>query len=98
MPKLPQQLTIDALANRWASLIEPFLNRPTNQANLLKEVQLVNGTNVINHRLGRKLQGWYLTRIRGAAVIYDNQDANQKPEQSLILVSNADVSVDLAVF
>lgn len=86
------------LQNSWASQLNPVLANPTTSNLILKSVSLVTGTNTVNHLLGRKLQGWKLTRQRAAASIYDNQDANQSPNLTLILVSDADVVVDIEVY
>lgn len=82
----------------WSSQLNPVLNLPINQGLILKNVSLINGTSTISHMLGRKLQGWFVVRLRASASIYDTQDSNPYPELSLKLVSNADVSVDLFVF
>ena len=86
------------LQNRWASILNPYLTNPSLKSIILRDVPLVVGSNSVNHRLGRKLQGWRLVRVRSSAQIYDNQDANQSPELTLLLVSNAAVSVDLECF
>ncbi len=96
--KLPQKQPIELMQTSWAQMIEPILSLPANNNLLLKKVSLINGTNVINHRLGRILQGWKPTRIRGPASFYDQQDSNQTPQLTLVLVSDADVVVDLEVF
>lgn len=97
--RLPQGLTLDMTQNTWASAIEPIISNPLNNGNLLKNIPLVSGTNVINHKLGRNLQGWYITRQRGSAPsVYDNQDSNQTPQLTLVLVSSASCTIDLAVF
>ncbi len=95
---LPQKLPLDLMQTQWAQQLDPVIANPVLQNNILSKVSLVAGTNVINHKLGRKLQGWQLSRIRASATIYDNQDSNQMPELTLILVSSADVVVDLVVF
>jgi len=86
------------MQSAWARVIQPVIDLPPNQGQILKSVQLVSGTNRINHKLGRKLQGWYLVRKRSAADIYDTQDTNQMPSLTLELVSSASVSVDIFVF
>lgn len=96
--RLPQQLNINDMQNRWSSMIEPTLNRPTNQANILEKIDLKIGTNTISHRLGKRLTGWYTTRVKGPAVIYDNQDMNNTPDLTLILISDSEVTINLAVF
>ena len=93
-----QNQDMSLMQTRWASIIDPFLKRPSNQCLILKDVSLAVGSNVINHRLGRKLQGWRLVRKRAAAEIYDEQDDNQMPELTLILNSDSVVSIDLEVF
>jgi hypothetical protein len=99
MAILPQELDWDDADNRWAAIIEPIITNPANNSLILKNVALTTGTNVINHKLGRNLQGWNPTRIRGvSATFYDLQDSNQTPQLTLILVSSATVTVDLVVF
>lgn len=96
--KLPQKLPLDQMATTWASAIEPVLNNPPNVSSLLKNVSLVAGYNTISHRLGRKLEGWILTRLRASATIYDDQDNNPNPQLTLILIASAPVVVDLELF
>lgn len=61
-------------------------------------VALSNGTTLVTHGLGRAPVGWFVTRQRGSARIYDTQDGNPNPTLSLRLVSDAAVLVDLYVF
>lgn len=82
----------------WASLINPVLGNPLVQGSLIRNVALVSGTNQVNHKLGRKLQGWALVRKRASADIYDAQDLNSMPQLTLSLVSDAPVVVDIYVF
>lgn len=97
--RLPQKLTLEQLQNRWSSLIDPVLMNPVNNSLLLKSIPLVSGANVINHKLGRDLQGWYVTRMRSVAIsIYDTQDSNQMPDLTLNLNASAPCVVDLVVF
>ncbi len=95
---LPQGLTLSQTQNTWATSLNPLLNRPANNSIILPQVKLTTGTNVVNHRLGRKLQGWIPVRIRASATFYDQQDTNQTPDLTLVLVSSADVTIDLEVF
>lgn len=86
------------LQTAWASQIDPVLRNPLTQGNLLKNVTLASGANVVDHKLGRKLQGWVLTRQRAAASVFDTQDLNPTPALTLTLTSSAAVVVDLLVF
>ncbi len=96
--KLPQMLDWDKAANRWASMIEPYINQPIVQGRLVENVSLINGTTVVNHLLGRKLVGWFIVGINGAATVYDNQASNQTPQLTLSLTSNASVVATIWVF
>lgn len=86
------------LQTTWGSQLDPLLARPTNQSNILKSVSLNNGTTVINHLLGRKLQGWKIVRQRSAASVYDSQDSNLMQDKTLVLISSAAAIVDIEVF
>lgn len=86
------------LQTQWASQLNPVLAKPQLQSSILKNVSLVIGDNVINHLLGRPLQGWKLVRQRAAASIYDLQDSNQTPNLTLVLNSSAAAVVDIEVF
>jgi len=95
---LPQKLTLDLMQTQWASQINPVIDNPLSKPIFLKNVLLTAGANTINHKLGRPLQGWFTTRVRSSVTIYDQQDANQTPGLTLVLVASAPASVDLGVF
>jgi len=95
---LPQKLTLPLMQTQWAQQLDPIISNPTVNNLVLKNISLVSGTNVINHRLGRVLQGWKPTRIRAAATFYDLQDSNQTPQLTLVLVASAPAVIDLEVF
>jgi hypothetical protein len=95
---LPQKLNLDMLQTTWASQLNPIIANPLVQGQLLQNVALISGTTVVNHKLGRKLQGWFIVGINGAATIYDNQASNQTPQLTLSLTSNATANVALWVF
>lgn len=86
------------MQTQWASQLNPVIKLPTNQGIIKQNVNLINGTTVVNHLLGRVLQGWFIVRQRASASIYDNQDTNSMPDLTLVLVSSAAVSVDLFLF
>ena len=89
---LPLNLTLSQMQTRWKSLLDPILSNVLNSANILQEVELVSGSNVINHKLGRKLQGWSIVRRRqwtssGTPTSYDITDT-QASNQSSALTLN----------
>lgn len=95
---LPKKQPWEMAQTTWATQIDPIIANPTINNLVLKNVSLVAGSNTINHRLGRALQGWNSVRIRAAATLYDQQDTNQTPQLTLVLVASAPVVVDLVVF
>lgn len=95
---LPQGLPITQMQNTWATQLDPLIKNPLTQGQLLQNVVLINGTTVVNHKLGRKLTGWFIVGINGAATVFDNQASNQSPQLTLSLTSNAAVTVNIWVF
>lgn len=95
---LPQKLNLPMMQTKWAQELDPIISNELLQGNILSNISLVTGTNVINHKLGRNLLGWYTTRVRAAVTLYDQQDTNQTPNLTLVLIASAPAIVDLAVF
>lgn len=92
---LTQNRDFQLMQTGWASQLNPLLNSPLSSSLILQGVVLATGNNVINHKLSRKLQGWALVDVNGAATIYRSAPKN---ELTLTLNSNASVVVDLLVF
>lgn len=78
--------------------LKPLTTNPLNDGVLLQKVVLASGSNQVAHKLGRKLVGWFPTRVRANATFYDTQDTNLLPEQFLTLVASGAVTIDLFVF
>jgi hypothetical protein len=93
-----KDVTLTLLQSNWATMLNPLLEMPLTQGQILEGVRLVNGANAIDHKLGRKLQGWWIVRLRASATVFDTQDSNPTPERNLRLTSSANVTVDLYVF
>lgn len=93
-----QDQNFQRLQSQWSSQLNPMLANPSLQSSILKNVQLITGSNTVNHLLGRKLVGWRIVRKRGPGSIYDTQDANQAPNLTLLLTTDTDISVDIEVF
>lgn len=92
---LPLKLEWPLAQTKWSSEINPVLANPLNNASILKNVVLVSGVNVINHKIGNVQQGWFIVDIQGPAVIYRSASFN---DLTLTLTSNAAVTVSLGVF
>lgn len=95
---LPQKQALPLMQTTWAQQLDPVISNEIVNGQLLQNQPLINGVTVVNHKLGRKLVGWFIVGINGAASVYDSQATNQTPQLTLVLNSNAAVSVNLWVF
>lgn len=100
--KIPLAITQNRELNTYQTQLgkslQPILSNPINEGIAITNVVLINGQTSVNTGLNRPLQGWFITRVRAAATVYDSQDTNPSPNNTLILNSNAAVTVDLWVF
>lgn len=93
-PKLPWEL-----ANpKWSAALNPVLANPLINGLLLKDIVVRTGTNIINHELGRKLQGYFVVMNSAAVTFYDSQIINQKPNLTLALNASGPATISLYVF
>lgn len=88
---------ISLLQNNIVKAITNLNSVPLNSGLLLQDIDLAIGDNTVYTGLPAALQGWIVTRLNGASVIYDKQQTNTNPA-TLILNSSAVVTVDLFVF
>jgi hypothetical protein len=79
----------------WAQVLNPVITNPLNGIQVLQNVALINGATVVNHRLGKQMQGWFIVDMDSAATVYRSAPLNDK---TITLTSNAAVNVNLAVF
>lgn len=94
---LPQKLDLPKMQTTWAQQLDPIIANLLINGILLKDQSLINGTTVINHRLGRQPQGWFLSAPKGAATVY--QAAQQpNPTLTLTVISNAAIMTDIWVY
>ena len=93
--RLPQKLPLDMMQTKWASILNPLLAVPMTQGLALESIKITTGTNVINHLLGRKQQGWFLTDQDAALNLYRSAPFNNL---TLTLVSSAAGTVNLWVY
>lgn len=83
----------------WASSLNPVIQSALSNGNIVKNIKLVSGTNVINHLLGRAPQGYFPVRFQSSATsFYDTQSTNSQAILTLILVAAGSATVDLFIF
>jgi hypothetical protein len=95
MQQLSRKLPWTLAQTQWPAQINPVLASPLVAGSLLTGIQLNAGTTVINHLLGRQMQGWLISDINGSAEIYRSAPLNSL---TLTLTSSAEVEVSLWVF
>lgn len=94
---LPQRLPLEQMQVNWANQLNPVIANLLVQGQLLSNLEITTGSNVINHKLGRKPIGWFVVAPMGPVVLY--QAAEQLlPNLLLTLTSDADVTLSLWVF
>lgn len=95
MATLPQGLTLDMMQNAWARFLNPWLKNPMSSGVYVENISIVNGANVINHKLGRKPQGWIVTDINDTHTLYRSAPFN---DLTLTLTANGAMIISLYVF
>lgn len=94
---LPLRLDWNKSSDLWASDLNPVINNPIVSGNQLTNISLAVGSNTINHKLGRKYQGYLITGMHGVfSQIFDT--VSPLPALTLVLHSSAATSVDIYVY
>ena len=83
------------MQNKWSSQLNPVLANPLTNPTILKNIALVSGANVINHKLGQMQQGWFVTDINASATVYRSAPFN---DLTLTLTASAPCTISLGVF
>lgn len=69
------------------------------QNGVFVEVSLLSASdNVVNHGLGRVVQGWTVIRKDARADVWDSSATNNFPDKQIILSASANVKVKLYLF
>ena len=94
---LPLRLPPEQRDTQWKSQIDPLLSNVLNSVHILKNVSLINGTTIIDHKLGYPMVGWMILDQTAAASIY-RPVTSPFNSKTLTLISSAAVVVNLGVF
>ena len=78
-----------------ASTMNPIIASPLSSSSILQGIALIDGVNIINHKLGRMMRGWFITDINGYAILYRSAPFNSS---TLTLTSSAACIVNIGVF
>ena len=95
-------MELNRLQKTNQAALNPVLGNVLVNGRQIKSVTLnPTGTpTIVPHGLGRSLQGFKVTRIRGNFNVWDSQDTNTSPSTTLVLNSSSGSAqvVDLYVF
>lgn len=86
---------LSLLQTGWAQQLNPLLGNPANSTVLLNNIILKPGNNVINHTLGKKMQGFVVSDIDSPITLYRTQPFN---DLTLTLSSSGSATINLLVF
>jgi hypothetical protein len=94
--------TVESIQNNLENSFRSVEACPLLDGHLLEDIELPNGITDVDHKLGRELKGWFLTRTRNLAGgdICDKQSLHNETDKILRLSSTyaATITVDLWVF
>ena len=89
----------DSLLNRIQDSIhqwtQQIVNIPIISGVLLEDISLTTGSNSVEHKLGRKLRGWWVVDKNANVTIYRSA---AKEDKILTLTASGSVTVSIWVF
>lgn len=92
---------IESLQNSLENTLRAIEDCPLLDGHLLKDIELANGDNEIEHKLGRSIMGWFITRHRETpSDIIEKETDNDNLDSILLLNSSVGttITVDIWVF
>jgi len=89
-----QSRELNQVQSNIATFLQTYATNPLLNGAFVNDQDLISGSTVIYHNLGRQLQGWIVTNIDGSASIY----STGFDDSTLTLSSSAAVTVNLYVF
>lgn len=93
--QLTTKLPWEMANSRWAAILNPLLSNPLSSIAFLEGVKLASGANVVNHKLGRVQQGWFITDTNAAITYYRSAPFN---DLTLTLTCSGAAVVNIGVF
>lgn len=97
IPLLKSDLpALDMYQTRLKSILDPVLAKEILQGHLLSDLIVVAGANVINHKLGRNIIGWFIVDATAAVTAY--RSGNINATNITLTFSGGASSVSLWVF
>jgi hypothetical protein len=89
---------INQIQSNIATILNPIQANPMSSGIIVDGIVLASGSNVIQHTLGRILQGYIVILKSANVTIYDSQSTNATPNLTLVLVSSGAATISLYLF
>jgi hypothetical protein len=90
---------IQVLQDNLSSTLSPITGRAHLESSILEGITLVSGsTNLVPHKLGRKISGWKLCDLNANAVIYRDSTSTADNTRFLALVTSLNCICSLEVW
>lgn len=89
---------LNRVQDNLARPIDQLLQVPILDGQLVEDVVLKAGDNLVDHGLGRVLRGWIVVRQSAMSDLYDKQSTNPFPARQLALNSSNAATVSMWVF
>lgn len=89
---------INLIQDRILEGLNFSLSNVLTDAQLIDSLSLTTGNNVVSHKLGRKLLGWFVVRINAAITLFDTQATNLLSDKTLNLTASGPAIASLVVF
>lgn len=90
-----ESLQFELYQSRLKAILDPIIALPIINGLLLKNIALINGVTIVNHKLAKQMTGWIIVDQDAKANIYRSQPLSDK---TLTLTSDAACNVSLWVF
>lgn len=100
--KIPLVITenrdLNLFQTQLSKALQPVTTNPINQGSLLTGIAVINGQVTVNHGLGRTLMGYIVTLNNSNVNLWDSQESNPSPAQTLLLNADGNSVISLWVF
>ena len=99
-PTGPNPTTYDfvQLQNDLYNFVNFIVSNKQFDSAILSDQTVTAGTNLIRHKLGRKIIGWYVIDTNAAVTLYRDYTSTEDLYTTLPLVADASATISLLVF
>jgi nitrate/nitrite-specific signal transduction histidine kinase len=93
-----EQRVVNTIQDNLAGPLRELASKPHNDSQLIENINLILGTTLVQHKLGRKVRGFYVVDQNASATIFRDTASTADLTKYLPLTSSAITRVCLVVF